>query len=205
MTLPQCKSLRCMPPKGSSSRSSTSRSVGRALAASTRRRSCCTTRRDGRILDVGGQEGPGYNARKTVAEAEEAGEELRLLYVALTRAQCQLVLWWAPSYGTSRSPLHRLMLGRTPGIAEPARVVKVLDDGTTAARLATWPAAASDVISVEPVGPHPPSPVHWSRAAADVTELAAARFDRDLDTLWRRTSYSALTAGAHHAVTNHGQ
>ena len=26
------------------------------------------------ILDVGGQEGPGYNARKTVAEAEEAGE-----------------------------------------------------------------------------------------------------------------------------------
>ena len=73
MTLPQCKSLRCMPPKGSSSRSSTSRSVGRALAASTRRRSCCTTRRDARILDVGGQEGPGYNARKTVAEAEEAG------------------------------------------------------------------------------------------------------------------------------------
>src|SRR3546814_7230039 len=94
------------------------------------------------------------------------------------------------------------MLGRTPGIAEPARVVKVLDDGTTAARLATWPAAASDVISVEPVGPHPPSPVQWSGAAANVTELAAARFDRDLDTLWRRTSSSALTAGAHHAVTS---
>ena len=28
--------------------------------------------------------------------AEEAGEELRLLYVALTRAQSQVVTWWAP-------------------------------------------------------------------------------------------------------------
>jgi len=33
-------------------------------------------------------------------------------------------------------------------------------------------------------------------------ELAAARFDRSLDLLWRRTSYSALTAGAHDLVTD---
>ncbi|KJF20774.1 AAA family ATPase [Rhodococcus sp. AD45-ID] len=154
-----------------------------------------------RILDVGGAEGPGYNTRKLTAETEGAGEELRLLYVALTRAQCQLVLWWAPAYGTSRSALHRLLLGRTPGIVEPARVVKVLDDGAIATRLESWPADRSDVISVESVGPHPPSVDRWSESVSETYELEAARFDRDLDTLWRRTSYSALTAGAHHAPT----
>ena len=154
-----------------------------------------------RLLDVGGEYGPGYGARKLTAETESAGEELRLLYVALTRAQCQLVLWWAPSFGTSRSALHRLLLGRSPGISEPARVVKVLDDGVIAARLESWPADKSDVISVESVGPHPPSVERWSESGTKAYTLEAARFDRDLDALWRRTSYSALTAGAHHAPT----
>ena len=49
------------------------------------------------VLDVGGrpvQDGPSASRRY---RAEEAGEDLRLLYVALTRAQCQVVTWWAPS------------------------------------------------------------------------------------------------------------
>ncbi|MGC0362261.1 exodeoxyribonuclease V beta subunit [Rhodococcus sp. 27YEA15] len=154
-----------------------------------------------RILDVGGEEGPGHNSRKAVAESESAGDELRLLYVALTRAQCQLVLWWAPSFGTSRSPLHRLLFGRTPGVAEPARVVKVLDDSVTASRLAAWPGAASSLVSVEPVGPHPPVSARWVGSGAAAADLAAAHFGRRPDTTWRRTSYSALTAGAHHAVS----
>lgn len=154
-----------------------------------------------RLLDVGGEEGPGYKARKLTAETEGAGEELRLLYVALTRAQCQLVLWWAPSFGTSRSSLHRLLFGRTRGAVEPARVVKVLDDGVIARRLESWPAEKSDVISVEPVGPHPASVERWSDSSTDACALEAARFERTVDTLWRRTSYSALTAGAHHAPT----
>ena len=36
---------------------------------------------------------------------EDAGEELRLLYVALTRAQCQVVAWWAPSATTPVMPV----------------------------------------------------------------------------------------------------
>nr|MBA3525052.1 UvrD-helicase domain-containing protein [Geodermatophilaceae bacterium] len=44
-----------------------------------------------RVRDIGGKTGPGYAARQAVHDAEEAGEELRLLYVALTRAQSQVV------------------------------------------------------------------------------------------------------------------
>ncbi|MGI8532551.1 MAG: UvrD-helicase domain-containing protein, partial [Geodermatophilaceae bacterium] len=66
-----------------------------------------------RVRDIGGEAGPGYAGRRARHDAEEAGEELRLLYVALTRAQSQVVAWWAPSSRTTGAPLHRLLLGRS--------------------------------------------------------------------------------------------
>ncbi|ATL67620.1 AAA family ATPase [Nocardia terpenica] len=151
-----------------------------------------------RVLDVGGAEAPGYAERKRAADAEDAGEELRLLYVALTRAQCQVVAWWAPAYGTAFAPLHRMILGRMPGSAEvPARSA-VAADSVVLEQLSAWAAAGvADTIAIEPVTAVGPVRPRWERAAAATGELAAARFDRVLDHDWRRTSYSALTAGAH--------
>ena len=147
-----------------------------------------------RVLDVGGKGGPGWDARKRQAEAEDDGEELRLLYVAVTRAQCQVVAWWAPSSGASASPLQRLLMGRTEGDAEPAARARVPEDAAALARLTAW--GWPEEISVEPV--EHVEPRSWAAPAADPGALAAARFDRSLDTAWRRTSYSALTASVHH-------
>jgi exodeoxyribonuclease V beta subunit len=47
---------------------------------------------DARVLDVGGAGGPRWSEHCARHEAEEAGEDLRLLYVALTRARCQ-AMW----------------------------------------------------------------------------------------------------------------
>ena len=151
--------------------------------------------RGDRVLDVGGQDGPGWAARKTQSEAEDDGEELRLLYVALTRAQCQVVAWWAPSYGASASPLQRLLLGRTRGEATPAAKVAVPPDAAALAALTAW--GWPEEISVEPVGEVEQRT--YVPAVDGRGPLAAARFDRPLDTAWRRTSYSALTAAAHDA------
>ncbi|MCJ0893653.1 UvrD-helicase domain-containing protein [Rhodococcus sp. ARC_M5] len=153
-----------------------------------------------RIRDVGGPSGAGYAARKVLNDQEEAGEELRLLYVGLTRAESQIVLWWAPGRNTATSSLHRMLFGRIPGIAQPERSYKVLDDATTANRLQSWVGSAADLVSVEPVGPGAPSSEHWIRPEQAHFDVAAARFDRTLDLLWRRTSYSALTAHAHDAA-----
>ncbi|MDI9895932.1 UvrD-helicase domain-containing protein [Rhodococcus sp. IEGM 1381] len=153
-----------------------------------------------RIRDVGGPSGVGYAARKMINDQEEAGEELRLLYVGLTRAECQIVLWWAPGYKTSTSSLHRMLFGRIPGIPQPEPSYKVLDDATTANRLQSWVGSAAEIISIEPVGPGAPSTQHWVRPEEPLLDVAAARFDRTLDLLWRRTSYSALTAHAHDAA-----
>lgn len=153
-----------------------------------------------RIRDVGGPSGSGYAARKILNDQEEAGEELRLLYVGLTRAECRIVLWWAPGRNTATSSLHRMLFGRIPAIALPEPSYKVLDDATTANRLQSWVGSAAGLISVEPVGPGEPSTAHWIRPEQPHLDVAAARFDRTLDLLWRRTSYSALTAHAHDAA-----
>ncbi len=146
-----------------------------------------------RVLDVGGKGGPGWDARKQLADLEDDAEELRLLYVAVTRAQCQVVLWWAPSAFTGTAPLHRLLLGRTPGDPEPAARAKVPEDAATLARLRAW--GWPDEIAVEPVGVV--APVRWQPVADGAPSLTAARFDRTVDTAWRRTSYSALTSTVH--------
>lgn len=149
-----------------------------------------------RVLDVGGSSGQGYAQRKLIRDREEAGEELRLLYVALTRAQCQVVMWWAPSYGTSSSPLHRLLFGRIPGVAAPEDKFKVPDDAAAARRLESWAGSSAGTVSIESAGVGAPRPIRSVVERREV-DLDAATFGRSLDLLWRRTSYSALTAGAH--------
>ncbi|MGY1865845.1 UvrD-helicase domain-containing protein [Nocardia gipuzkoensis] len=153
-----------------------------------------------RVLDVGGPDAPGYAERKARSEAEEAGEELRLLYVALTRAMCQIVAWWAPAITTAASPLHRMVFGRADGGAVVATRAPVPADTVAAQSLSAWAQDAAAAISVTAVAGTDDVAVRRVRTAAAQGALAAARFDRVLDQQWRRTSYSALTASAHEAV-----
>ena len=151
-----------------------------------------------RVLDVGGPEAPGYAEHKRYSEAEEAGEELRLLYVALTRAKCQVVAWWAPTYGTAASPLHRMIVGRTPGSADVPARSEVAADPMVLRDLRDWAAAAGPgLIDVEPVRAPEQLRLRSERGGDGAVQPAAARFDRTVDPEWRRTSYSALTASAH--------
>ncbi|QBJ97881.1 AAA family ATPase [Rhodococcus sp. ABRD24] len=150
-----------------------------------------------RILDIGGEGSPGYAERRRRRDAEAAGEDLRLLYVALTRAQCQLVLWWAPAYSTNEAPLHRMLFGREPGESDVPQKVGVPEDPVVAQHLLRWAETSPATIRVEAVGADPIPEVSWAPPHEDSGELAAAVFDRALDVGWRRTSYTALTASAH--------
>ncbi|MFZ2528379.1 MAG: UvrD-helicase domain-containing protein [Rhodococcus sp. (in: high G+C Gram-positive bacteria)] len=150
-----------------------------------------------RILDVGGEGSPGYGQRRGRHDAEAAGEELRLLYVALTRARCHLALWWAPSYGTGSSPLHRMIAGRVDGTADLAPSMKVPSDAVVADNFAAWSERADGLIVTEAVGSGPIAVSMWSRGRDRDDTLAVARFDRTIDEYWCRTSYSALTSSAH--------
>ena len=75
-------------------------------------------------------------ARTSVDTAsEEFGEDLRLLYVALTRAQAQVTAWWAPSAkNTVCAPLHRLLFTDNPADPVPERVPVPIDAAASARR-----------------------------------------------------------------------
>lgn len=148
-----------------------------------------------RLLFVGGQQAPGWTEARTKWAAEDAGENLRLLYVAMTRAKCQIVTWWAGTSNTDKSALHRLLLGpRTDGAEPPASVPVKLDVDVRKA-LQAWATAAGACVSLE-TADHPSS-VTWAAPPHPAGPLSAAVWDRTLDSLWRRTSYSGLTAAVH--------
>lgn len=149
-----------------------------------------------RLLHVGGQEETYYAAARERHLAEERGEDLRLLYVALTRAASQVVVWWAPSNNSVRGALSRLLLGDFgPGQQPPGHVSHARDDAV-AARLAELAAGSDGTVSVETVTAWP-VPERWAAPEPEHRVLDVARFDRRLDGAWRRTSYSGLTAAAH--------
>jgi exodeoxyribonuclease V beta subunit len=139
-----------------------------------------------RCLDVGGGGAHWADHCRRWAE-EEAGEWLRLLYVAITRAQSQVVAWWAPTKNAVASPLHR-MLSRDPDSSVVPDAPVVPDDDGIVALFAEWrdrggPAPEPAVLA-DP-GADPPRPA--------APALAARTFTREVDTEWRRASYSSLT------------
>jgi exodeoxyribonuclease V beta subunit len=151
-----------------------------------------------RTLDVGGADGPDHKAHRRRFEEEELGEDLRQAYVALTRAGQQAVLWWGPFKGPGSSPLGCLLLGRrdATGVITPVRDVP--SDDSIVALLGQVAARAPGCVAVEAVD-HAPAVRSGGRDGRQerAGDLEARHFDRDLDTVWRRTSYTAITAGAH--------
>ncbi|GAW50385.1 MULTISPECIES: UvrD-helicase domain-containing protein [unclassified Nocardioides] len=139
-----------------------------------------------RCLNVGGG-GAGWSDHCRRWADEEAGEWLRLLYVAVTRAQSQVVAWWAPTKNAVASPLHRMLM-RDPDSADVPETPAVPDDDGIVALFAQWrdrggPAPEPSVLA-DP-GADPPRPA--------TPGLAARSFTRAVDTEWRRASYSSLS------------
>jgi exodeoxyribonuclease V beta subunit len=149
-----------------------------------------------RTLHVGGERDAGYAEACAQQDAEEAGEELRLMYVAATRAISRLVLWWAPSTKTPRGPLHRLLLAADP-TAITAEVAVPGDDALALVKLRDVTGAGSGGIAVEAMSRTSAMLVAPTPAGRTDIPLRAAEFSRSVDLRWRRTSYTALTASAH--------
>ncbi|GIG39551.1 UvrD-helicase domain-containing protein [Cellulomonas phragmiteti] len=151
-----------------------------------------------RRLHVGGPGSPGYDDARARHHAEEAGEDLRLAYVALTRASSQVVVWWAPSTVSASGAVGRLALGARDAQGLPPDTVPVPRDDQAAAGFDALAARSGGTVVHETVDAPPPVE-RWEPVRGDTVPLEVAHLRRAVDTTWRRTSYSGLTAAAHDA------
>jgi len=151
---------------------------------------------EARTIDVG-LDGPDFPRHVQQHTIEARGEDLRLAYVALTRARHQAVVWWAGSANSRDSALSRLLFARGEDGSVAPRGPATPSDLAAVTRLRAMAALAPGRISVERATLE--LPMAWSGAPAEPAGLAAAAFDRDLDWGWRRTSFSDITAGAYEA------
>ncbi|GAY13893.1 exodeoxyribonuclease V subunit beta [Mycobacterium sp. shizuoka-1] len=148
---------------------------------------------DRRCLHVGGDQSAELVTAQTLGRHEAAGEETRLTYVAMTRAQSQVVAWWAPSWDEPNGGLSRLLRGRRPGqTAVPDRCdPERIDDADAMALLRAWETAGGPVLEESIIAPATELTIPEHRQ-----DLAARHFHRSIDTTWRRTSYSGLIRAA---------
>ncbi|MGY1714209.1 UvrD-helicase domain-containing protein [Geodermatophilus sp. SYSU D01106] len=151
-----------------------------------------------RVRHVGGKGSADYTTACQAEKDDSAGEELRLLYVAATRAVSRLVLWWVPARSTGTSPLHRLIFTATPAVDVPAKV-PVPADAAALTRLQAVANAAPGGVEVVPFSASDGGAGGEAGAAtaSDDGDLAAAVLTRTVDPDWRRTSYTGLTRRVH--------
>ncbi|MBM4309802.1 MAG: exodeoxyribonuclease V subunit beta [Deltaproteobacteria bacterium] len=134
------------------------------------------------------------------AETEELAENLRLLYVALTRARRRCCLYWGalPGAGTSAPAwlLHNRDMAGPPVLAELEQRFFELSDADIfeeMQRLAAQAPECIEVCRVQPSGASGPLP-----AKELAMDLACRTFAGRIHMPWRITSFSALVSGRAH-------
>jgi exodeoxyribonuclease V beta subunit len=142
-------------------------------------------------------------ARKDLAAAEAVGENLRLLYVALTRAQHQTLVWWTRASGSDITGLARVLFSRDGGLIDPDRfnALKVDlprdDDVKAALDLAFGPAGDAIATAVTGLADEFVDPWDDDAVAPPAARLELATLDRELDRRTRRWSFTAISNRAH--------
>ncbi len=147
------------------------------------------------VLDFGA---PSESAL-ALADRERLAEDVRLAYVALTRACARLYLAWGNvGYADAgSSALSWLLLSqKAPEDLLLAPLKEPLDDASIAAALQALAAAAPDAIAVQPL-PVPADDRCDDPAASAPLNLQARAFHARIATDWRISSFSSLTRDVH--------
>ncbi|BAP54931.1 exodeoxyribonuclease V subunit beta [Thioploca ingrica] len=133
-------------------------------------------------LDLGSLEQEHHRQR---AAAEERAENLRLFYVAVTRAKHRCYLIWGAFRDAGTSALAHLL--------HPGKVIEETDDATLWQDLHHLASQAEPAIQLAPLPTdHPP----YQRQREPTAKLRARYFKGHIDKTWRVASFTALSSPA---------
>ncbi|MCY3933604.1 MAG: exodeoxyribonuclease V subunit beta [Acidobacteria bacterium] len=134
---------------------------------------------------------------------EEHADELRLLYVALTRAEHRCVVTWSPDGGAEHAPLAWLLHGREGGddasaaqdLKDNAARVRGLAAGEWHAEVEAFANRVAGAVSVRMIDEAPDDEAEPATGDEPAESMKARKLERPLERIRQRTSYSALSAG----------
>ena len=143
-----------------------------------------------------------FDAHKSLAEKERLAEDLRLLYVALTRAEARLYLAWGTAGSGNAAGLAAhsalgwlLHSAQTPRDLEHEQPRAFANNADLAPRLEEL-AAACEHIEILDL-PDPAGPEILFAPVAAVPELEVRSFQPPMRPAWRVGSFSAMTHDVH--------
>ncbi|MHB1517290.1 MAG: UvrD-helicase domain-containing protein [Acidimicrobiales bacterium] len=147
-------------------------------------------------------------ARQAAASSERVGEEARLLYVALTRARHQIMIWFANAQSSNRTALARVLFARTKGAVDPVAKVVIPPAETMVEQLSPLSGRSDGAIAVDPIDAHRRGPLRpWldDERAGQAPELEVAAFTHHPGSTLRRWSFTAITEMLGDRGEEHGQ
>lgn len=131
-------------------------------------------------------------SNKMLQQREELAEQMRLLYVALTRAAQLCVLCWGPVNQAENSALA-LLLHPDNTQKMPTSRLKILDAAKIKAELEKLAATVPGCVEVRDLPT--PTNIQFTGSPIDLTQLQAATFHGKINVEWSVASYSMLTRG----------
>jgi exodeoxyribonuclease V beta subunit len=148
-------------------------------------------------LDIGSGD---HRAHAQLAEREAFAENLRLLYVALTRAQHRCTLVWGPFRSAESSALGYVLhqpaeVGEDPKAATADRIealVRSGDNEVMRAELEARAAAAPGCIGVADLPAE--SPERYTPSGGSAPALHCRTTTREMRRTWRVSSFSAMAS-----------
>lgn len=124
------------------------------------------------------------------AESERFAEQLRLLYVALTRARHRCYLYWGWVKDAGRAALSWLLYGTATSLPEHLMMTEALDQAGWQALLQDWQARMGGQMHWQLADDV--SQARW-QAELSTPQVEVARFGRHLRSQWQMSSFTALT------------
>ena len=156
-----------------------------------------------RVIDVASREKWGtvaeHSRRRELAEREALGVNLRVLYVALTRARHHTALWWLPVAKAGTTGLGRVLFARDgDGRIDPTAFeepTRPFSGGEAIAKLAPLVARSGGCVEVVSVDDPGSGGTRWAgNAKAARGVLSVSELRRRPDRTARRWSFTAITA-----------